>query len=184
MGLFLIWSTGNGFCSITRVCMWRSRVREAVGNTERDTERYREAEERRSTDDKQQRGREWQAHIVFCSYSAVIGFILPHHIKPVYFLYLVPDASRCKLEGEVWNKQGILCRCHYHGDYWWPTSLPAVNPPVSNNAACRLSPCVCVCLQDFTGSTAFLGFTATGFVVFQGNKRIHLLKWYKFVHNS
>ncbi|MBN3297819.1 FRMD3 protein, partial [Amia calva] len=31
--------------------------------------------------------------------------------------------------------------------------------------------------QDFTGSTAFLGFTATGFVVFQGNKRIHLLKW-------
>ncbi|XP_062310232.1 FERM domain-containing protein 3 isoform X2 [Osmerus eperlanus] len=24
---------------------------------------------------------------------------------------------------------------------------------------------------------AFLGFTATGFVVFQGNKRIHLLKW-------
>ncbi|KAG8011958.1 FERM domain-containing protein 3, partial [Nibea albiflora] len=30
---------------------------------------------------------------------------------------------------------------------------------------------------DFTGSTAFLGFTATGFVVFQGNKRIHLLKW-------
>uniref|UniRef100_A0AAZ3RF08 FERM domain-containing protein 3 n=1 Tax=Oncorhynchus tshawytscha TaxID=74940 RepID=A0AAZ3RF08_ONCTS len=31
--------------------------------------------------------------------------------------------------------------------------------------------------KDFTGSTAFLGFTATGFVVFQGNKRIHLLKW-------
>uniref|UniRef100_A0A8C9V242 FERM domain containing 3 n=1 Tax=Scleropages formosus TaxID=113540 RepID=A0A8C9V242_SCLFO len=29
--------------------------------------------------------------------------------------------------------------------------------------------------KDFTGSTAFLGFTATGFVVFQGNKRIHLL---------
>ncbi|KAM9811152.1 FERM domain-containing protein 3 [Neosynchiropus ocellatus] len=32
-------------------------------------------------------------------------------------------------------------------------------------------------VKDFTGSTAFLGFTATGFVVFQGNKRIHLLKW-------
>ncbi|XP_056274233.1 FERM domain-containing protein 3 [Pseudoliparis swirei] len=31
--------------------------------------------------------------------------------------------------------------------------------------------------KDFTGSTAFLGFTATGVVVFQGNKRIHLLKW-------
>ncbi|XP_035999720.1 FERM domain-containing protein 3 [Fundulus heteroclitus] len=28
--------------------------------------------------------------------------------------------------------------------------------------------------KDFTGSTAFLGFTATGFVVFQGNKRIYL----------
>ncbi|XP_017269343.1 FERM domain-containing protein 3 isoform X3 [Kryptolebias marmoratus] len=31
--------------------------------------------------------------------------------------------------------------------------------------------------KDFTGAIAFLGFTATGFVVFQGNKRIHLLKW-------
>ncbi|XP_064411695.1 FERM domain-containing protein 3 [Latimeria chalumnae] len=31
--------------------------------------------------------------------------------------------------------------------------------------------------KDSTGTTAFLGFTATGFVVFQGNKRIHLLKW-------
>uniref|UniRef100_A0A8B9RH59 FERM domain-containing protein 3 n=1 Tax=Astyanax mexicanus TaxID=7994 RepID=A0A8B9RH59_ASTMX len=39
--------------------------------------------------------------------------------------------------------------------------------------------------KDFTGTTAFLGFTARGFMVFQGNKRIHLLKWadvskYKF----
>ncbi|XP_066499226.1 FERM domain-containing protein 3 [Hoplias malabaricus] len=31
--------------------------------------------------------------------------------------------------------------------------------------------------KDFTGATAFLGFTARGFMVFQGNKRIHLLKW-------
>ncbi|TSL97342.1 FERM domain-containing protein 3 [Bagarius yarrelli] len=31
--------------------------------------------------------------------------------------------------------------------------------------------------KDFTGAAAFLGFTARGFVVFQGNKRIHLLKW-------
>nr|XP_028604271.1 FERM domain-containing protein 3 isoform X1 [Podarcis muralis] len=31
--------------------------------------------------------------------------------------------------------------------------------------------------KDSTGTTTFLGFTATGFVVFQGNKRIHLLKW-------
>ncbi|KAI4878139.1 hypothetical protein NFI96_007714 [Prochilodus magdalenae] len=30
--------------------------------------------------------------------------------------------------------------------------------------------------KDFTGTTAFLGFTARGFMVFQGNKRIHLLK--------
>ncbi|OWK07411.1 FRMD3, partial [Cervus elaphus hippelaphus] len=30
---------------------------------------------------------------------------------------------------------------------------------------------------DSTGTTTFLGFTAAGFVVFQGNKRIHLLKW-------
>ncbi|XP_025948316.2 FERM domain-containing protein 3-like isoform X1 [Dromaius novaehollandiae] len=31
--------------------------------------------------------------------------------------------------------------------------------------------------KDSTGMTTFLGFTAAGFVVFQGNKRIHLLKW-------
>uniref|UniRef100_A0A8I3MYZ5 FERM domain containing 3 n=1 Tax=Canis lupus familiaris TaxID=9615 RepID=A0A8I3MYZ5_CANLF len=32
--------------------------------------------------------------------------------------------------------------------------------------------------KDSTGTTTFLGFTAAGFVVFQGNKRIHLIKWY------
>uniref|UniRef100_A0A8C3VHB4 FERM domain-containing protein n=1 Tax=Catharus ustulatus TaxID=91951 RepID=A0A8C3VHB4_CATUS len=31
--------------------------------------------------------------------------------------------------------------------------------------------------KDSFGTTTFLGFTAAGFVVFQGNKRIHLLKW-------
>ncbi|KAL1776528.1 FERM domain-containing protein 3 isoform X1 [Sigmodon hispidus] len=31
--------------------------------------------------------------------------------------------------------------------------------------------------KDSKGATAFLGFTAAGFVVFQGNKRIHLRKW-------
>ncbi|XP_020387266.2 FERM domain-containing protein 3 [Rhincodon typus] len=31
--------------------------------------------------------------------------------------------------------------------------------------------------KDSSGATTFIGFTATGFVVFQGNKRIHLLKW-------
>ncbi|KAK2513844.1 Frmd3 [Columba guinea] len=31
--------------------------------------------------------------------------------------------------------------------------------------------------KDSMGTTTFLGFTAAGFVVFQGNKRIHLLKW-------
>lgn len=46
-----------------------------------------------------------------------------------------------------------------------------IDSPLALHAA------ICVFFQDFTGSTAFLGFTATGFVVFQGNKRIHLLKW-------
>ncbi|XP_008839602.1 FERM domain-containing protein 3 isoform X1 [Nannospalax galili] len=31
--------------------------------------------------------------------------------------------------------------------------------------------------KDSRGTTTFLGFTAAGFVVFQGNKRIHLIKW-------
>ncbi|XP_041420336.1 FERM domain-containing protein 3 isoform X2 [Xenopus laevis] len=31
--------------------------------------------------------------------------------------------------------------------------------------------------KDSTGTTTFLGYTAAGFVVFQGNKRIHLIKW-------
>ncbi|PIO28766.1 hypothetical protein AB205_0175920, partial [Aquarana catesbeiana] len=33
------------------------------------------------------------------------------------------------------------------------------------------------CFKDSTGTTTFLGFTAAGFVVFQGNKRIHLIRW-------
>ncbi|CAI9602444.1 unnamed protein product, partial [Staurois parvus] len=31
--------------------------------------------------------------------------------------------------------------------------------------------------KDSTGTTTFLGFTAAGLVVFQGNKRIHLIRW-------
>ncbi|KAM9331177.1 FERM domain-containing protein 3 [Gastrophryne carolinensis] len=31
--------------------------------------------------------------------------------------------------------------------------------------------------KDSTGTTTFLGFTAAGFVVFQGNKRVHWIKW-------
>ncbi|XP_069817892.1 FERM domain-containing protein 3 isoform X2 [Dendropsophus ebraccatus] len=31
--------------------------------------------------------------------------------------------------------------------------------------------------KDSTGTTTFLGYTAAGFVVFQGNKRIHLIGW-------
>ncbi|XP_069618876.1 FERM domain-containing protein 3 isoform X1 [Ranitomeya imitator] len=31
--------------------------------------------------------------------------------------------------------------------------------------------------KDSTGTTTFLGYTAAGFVVFQGNKRIHLIRW-------
>ncbi|XP_075454968.1 FERM domain-containing protein 3 isoform X1 [Ascaphus truei] len=31
--------------------------------------------------------------------------------------------------------------------------------------------------KDSTGSTTFLGYTAMGFVVFQGNKRLHLIRW-------
>ncbi|XP_048383420.2 FERM domain-containing protein 3 isoform X2 [Stegostoma tigrinum] len=39
------------------------------------------------------------------------------------------------------------------------------------------SPSQCFQQSDSSGATTFIGFTATGFVVFQGNKRIHLLKW-------
>ncbi|XP_069786448.1 FERM domain-containing protein 3 isoform X3 [Narcine bancroftii] len=38
-------------------------------------------------------------------------------------------------------------------------------------------PSHCFQHSDSSGATAFIGFTATGFVVFQGNKRIHLLTW-------
>lgn len=48
--------------------------------------------------------------------------------------------------------------------------------PLLSHHLCNTN--VHMCSQDFTGATAFLGFTATGFVVFQGNKRIHLLKWF------
>ncbi|XP_072372756.1 FERM domain-containing protein 3 isoform X1 [Scyliorhinus torazame] len=39
-------------------------------------------------------------------------------------------------------------------------------------------PSQCFQHSDSSGATAFIGFTATGFVVFQGNKRIQLLRWF------
>lgn len=63
---------------------------------------------------------------------------------------------------------------HSCGDSW-PAAFLLLVPCNLIHYQCN---CVRLCVQDFTGSTAFLGFTAKGFVVFQGNKRIHLLKWY------
>lgn len=54
------------------------------------------------------------------------------------------------------------------------------------NAARAGKSCVTVCslcaifkivFQDVSGNPAFLAFTPFGFVVLQGNKRVHFLKW-------
>lgn len=37
---------------------------------------------------------------------------------------------------------------------------------------------VCSAFQDVSGNPAFLAFTPFGFVVLQGNKRVHFLKWW------
>lgn len=37
---------------------------------------------------------------------------------------------------------------------------------------------VCSAYQDVSGNPAFLAFTPFGFVVLQGNKRVHFLKWW------
>lgn len=36
---------------------------------------------------------------------------------------------------------------------------------------------ICAC-QDVSGNPAFLAFTPFGFTVLQGNRRVHLLKWW------
>lgn len=36
----------------------------------------------------------------------------------------------------------------------------------------------CSAFQDVSGNPAFLAFTPFGFVVLQGNKRVHFLKWW------
>lgn len=44
---------------------------------------------------------------------------------------------------------------------------------------------VCSVCQDVSGNPAFLAFTPFGFVVLQGNKRVHFLKWWaKYQTNS
>lgn len=37
---------------------------------------------------------------------------------------------------------------------------------------------MCCAFQDVSGNPAFLAFTPFGFVVLQGNKRVHFLKWW------
>lgn len=49
----------------------------------------------------------------------------------------------------------------------------------SRGAFCAVSHASCLCsdFQDVSGNPAFLAFTPFGFVVLQGNKRVHFLKW-------
>lgn len=127
---------------------------------------------------------EWQEHIVL---RGDIRLISSQHVKlslpALCFLYL--DASRCKLWGlrfepNKWFCVGAITMEIINGPLASPL-LINLYPTMSCVSPCMFVRVAFVRLQDFTGSTAFLGFTATGFVVFQGNKRIHLLKWYKCV---
>jgi hypothetical protein len=54
---------------------------------------------------------------------------------------------------------------------------------MNNSVSYPLSSLVCdpvtnlSLLQDVSGNAAFLAFTPFGFVVLQGNKRVHFIKW-------
>lgn len=110
---------GNGGycwdCSITHMQICEDHESEKLLGAQKDrewfTERYREAhQQRKGLQMINNDGREWQEHIVFCSYSGVvIGFILPHYIKPV-FLCLVLDASYCKLGCWSWTQPSVFVR--------------------------------------------------------------------------
>lgn len=176
--LNFIWFAGDVI-----TVLWRSRIRgskiDSAGNTEKDLQRGKWLTKMRLT---------W----TYCVLLLVhIGVILLHLIKPsspvlvfvcVCALFLMPVTENCsgglKIETRKGFCVGAITMVIIDGPFASPLLVHLYNfvPRLS------LWMHVCyVCLQDFTGSTAFLGFTATGFVVFQGNKRIHLLKWYKCV---
>lgn len=48
------------------------------------------------------------------------------------------------------------------------------DPPMLMVSSCSSPGCS---LQDVSGNAAFLAFTPFGFVVLQGNKRVHFIKW-------
>lgn len=62
-----------------------------------------------------------------------------------------------------------------------PEALPFPSTDVAVPAAPRLRSSVVLkqrsAFQDVSGNPAFLAFTPFGFVVLQGNKRVHFLKW-------
>ncbi len=109
------------------------------------------AEERGSTDHKQRCGKVTGTYCVLL----LLWSRYSSHCASLY--QTETTCSVCsvlwflRIGGLVWNKQVTLCRCHHHGDYWWPTCPPAVNPPVSHNTMSCLSLCVCVCVCVFAG---------------------------------
>lgn len=124
-----------------QICGDQASVKVNVENS--DVQRGAPAEERRSTDDKQSVTRTYCVLLLFWS-SYWFHFVALHQTESTCSVFSVP-CSWCHLLQiggvEAWNKQMLLCRCHYHGDYWWPPCLPAVNPPVSHNALSCLSLC-------------------------------------------
>lgn len=125
VGLVIIWFAG--YCrdwSIVYMLICEDQESEKVSKKMWGTQRviYREAHQQRKGDLQAINNAvgEWQEHIVFCSR---LHFASLHQVY--LFCVFCAFVMLLQIRGvEVWNKQVILCRCHYHGDYWWPTCLP------------------------------------------------------------
>lgn len=67
----------------------------------------------------------------------------------------------------------------------WPTATyePCITDEQQHFSPFHLYACITLMrgpsvLQDVSGNAAFLAFTPFGFVVLQGNKRVHFIKWW------
>ncbi len=125
----------------------------------------------------------------------------------VAFFMLVVDWHRCSVcccspsaDRHLKHQSEISCRkprcwrhmvlIHIHARFFFSAVLfldskhlkkciaHKLHPETLLSALCLTVMCFEIVCQDVSGNPAFLAFTPFGFVVLQGNKRVHFLKWW------
>ncbi|KFM08302.1 FERM domain-containing protein 5, partial [Aptenodytes forsteri] len=94
--------------------------------------------------------------------------------------------ASCRGAGGVWSRRADFHVCVFHGIFFLFLFFPSCSgqPPATSELnflrkaqtleTYGVDPHPC---KDVSGNAAFLAFTPFGFVVLQGNKRVHFIKW-------